>query len=127
MIEHILRKNRNLKYYNVNNMSDRLLKQSNGNLFFAINRSTGIIEMHSILSFKLDPQNISLNAHVKPKFFNDWVIKDFRSTETRRFLKEKQDEREYSDTIHDWHQEMLEKKNIEHGLSGIKEILGRDL
>lgn len=127
MIDTILRANPNLVYYNYNGISDRMLATSDGDMFFVFNKRRNQIELHSCLSFQIDPSRISKNAVIKRQFLNDWIIKSFRSSETKKFYLEKEDERSYSNYITEKYEEDVQGKFISAGLNTLEDMLGRRL
>lgn len=127
MREHVLRAQPWLQLYNYNNITGRIGEATRGDMFFAYNRKTCRVELHSIRSFFIDPQRISKNAALDPAYLNDWIIKDYRSSETRRFLHEKEDERLYQEEVMDRFEEDLEKQNLQRAGAFMEDMLGRKL
>jgi len=125
MIDIILRTHPHLIYYNYNDISERMLANSDGDMFFVFNKKRNQIELHSCFSFRIDPQGISKNAVIPRQFLNDWIVKNFRSTQTKMFYLEKEDERRYSTYISEQHEANVQGKFIETGLKNIEDLLGR--
>lgn len=73
-----------LRFININNISDRFLKYTKGDMFVAYNTKTGCYELHSIKSFKLT--NYSHNVTIEKELLNGWLYQDFRATELKKFM-----------------------------------------
>lgn len=126
MIDTILRSRPYLVLYNYNRITDRVQKQTNGDMFFAFNRLKNRIELHSIASFKLSPDNQSKQGSIEKHLLNDWILRDIETRSNKRFLQEKKDEAEYIDALFEEHGQRMENRFIEEGVEKIKDMLGRN-
>lgn len=124
MIETILRTKKELVYYNSYNISDRLLKVTNGDMFVAFNRKKDQFELHSCFSFKKSRQADSMNANPDQKLLNDWIVKDVKAKDTRKFLEEFMDRDVYIDQIADEAEERWDNSFLESGMNEIRNLLG---
>lgn len=81
-----------LRFVNINNISTRLLNYSKGDIFIVYNTLTENYELHSISAFKLT--GYSQNCVVEKDLLNDWLYKDFRASELKKFMLDIQSNRE---------------------------------
>lgn len=93
--KNILRYQPWLRFVNINNISNRLLNYSKGDVFVAYNTLTENYEMHSISAFKLT--GYSQNCIIEKDLLNDWLYKDFRSSELKKFMLDVQSDRQLKD------------------------------
>lgn len=93
--KHIIRYQPWLRFININNISTRLLNYSKGDVFVAYNTLTENYEVHSINAFKLT--GYSQNCVVEKDLLNNWLYKDFRSSELKKFMLDVQSERQLKD------------------------------
>lgn len=114
-----------LVIYNYSNITDRLQKISDNDMFVAYNRKSKKLEIHSVFSFFVDPQVISKNATLGQPWLNGWLVQDFLSTNNKRFKEDKEDEREYREYVLESHEERMQGLAITSGISRLQEILGR--
>ena len=125
MIKTILRSKPYLTIYNYNKITDRVQAKTNGDMFFAYNRLKNKIELHSVTSFKISPAKQSKQATIEKPLLNDWILKDIKVRDNRRFLAEKKDESDYRDQLFEDHAALTENLFIDQGMENIKDILGR--
>jgi hypothetical protein len=88
----VLRYQRELRFTNKNNISNRMLNLSTGDLFVAYNVLKGNYELHSVENFKIN--GISYNVTLEPEMVNGFLFNDFKANNLKMFVKEVQDKRE---------------------------------
>jgi hypothetical protein len=81
-----------LRFVNINNISTRLMRYTKGDVFIAYNTLTQSYELHSISAFKLT--GYSQNCVVEKDLLNDWLYKDFRASELKKFMLDIQSDRQ---------------------------------
>lgn len=113
-----------LRYYNARNISDRLLACSSGNLFVCYNTIADRYEIHSTVSFKLFAS--SMEFVIEKEFLNDWLIRDFKSTNLKKFGIEEASRREYTHYLYD-KQEDRNFKLLGESIKKIEKTLGREI
>ena len=125
MIEKFLRAFPYLKPVRINNLYDRILKESNGVLLMLYNKSRDTYELHSLRSFAYTGE--SMNAVVPDEVLNGWLIKDYRANDIRKFALEVEADRTYTNNLLDNYSErgleLLQKK----ALTTVEKMIGRDL
>ena len=121
----VLRTNRNLSRYNYGNISDRLEKATGGRMFVAYNGFNGRYEVHSITSFFLDKGESLQVSFESQKFLNDWLIRDIKANDLRKYLLEVKGTREYLENLFEQAETEREGKWIEHKLRNLESLLGR--
>lgn len=110
-----------LRFININKISTRLMRYTKGDVFIAYNTLTSNYEMHSLQSFKLT--GYSNNCVIEKEFLNDWLYKDFRCNELKKFLLEVQSSRELKNHIYD-KQESQRSLRLKEQLKIIERAIG---
>lgn len=113
-----------LKLYNTNNISDRLLKATKGDKFLAYNGFKDTFELHSLRAFKKNRESLTATFFDK-RHLNDWLIRDLRANDHRRFLDEIMDERQYLEYVHDKNDEEKAASFTEESMNTVRHFLGR--
>lgn len=125
MIDKFLRAFPYLKPVRINNLYDRILKESNGVLLMLYNKTRDTYELHSIRSFAYTGE--SMNAIVPEDALNGWIIKDYRANDIRKFALEVEADRTYTNDLLDNYSdrgfELLQKR----ALTTVEKMIGRDL
>lgn len=88
----VLRFQPELRLVNINNISNRMLELTKGDIFVAYNTIRGTNEVHSVENYKLN--SISFNVSLDKEMVNGFLINDFKSNNLKMFVKEVQDRRE---------------------------------
>lgn len=88
-----------LRFVNINNISTRLLEYTKGDIFIAYNTLNESYELHSVSSFKLT--GYSQNCIIEKDLLNDWLYKDFRATELKKFMLDIQSDRQLKDLYYE--------------------------
>jgi hypothetical protein len=88
----VLRYQPELRFFNKNNISSRMLNFTNGDLFVAYNVIKGAYELHSVENFKINC--ISLNVSLEKEMLNGFILNDFKANNLKKFMYEVQDRRE---------------------------------
>ena len=88
----VLRYQPELRFFNKNNISSRMLNFTNGDLFVAYNVIKGAYELHSVENFEINC--ISLNVSLEKEMLNGFILNDFKANNLKKFMYEVQDRRE---------------------------------
>jgi hypothetical protein len=88
----VIRYQTELRYFNKNKISDRMLELTNGDIFIAYNVIKGSYELHSVENFKINC--ISLNVSLEKEMLNGFLVNDFKANNLKKFMYEVQDKRE---------------------------------
>lgn len=124
-MDEVLRAQKELRIINCGNISDRLLKVSDGDMFVAYNTQRDLYEVHSIKSFNLN--GMSINGVIEEDMLNGGLIESIRSSEIRRFGNEIRDERQYMEELLDNQEARNENKVFDLGRKLMKTTLGREV
>lgn len=73
-----------LKLVNVGNISDRLLKSTNGNAFVVFNLIHCEYQIHTIQAERLSGD--SYNANIPIEVLNQWIIDDYNSNDFQKYV-----------------------------------------
>lgn len=110
-----------LRFVNINNISGRLLRYTKGNTFIAYNTITSQYELHSVDSFRLT--GYSQNAVIEKEMLNNFLYKDYRATELKKFMNDLEDSRTLKNKLYDDH-ESKRKYRLANQLKEIERIIG---
>lgn len=88
----VIRYQPELRLYNKNNISIRMLKLTNGDIFIAYNVIKSSYELHSVENFKIN--NISFNVSLEKEMLNGFIYNDYKANSLKKFMLEVQDKRE---------------------------------
>lgn len=124
-MEHLLRTQPHLTYYNYANISDRLLEETDNDLFVVYNKYRDKYEVHSIKKFYDSPHAKSIvGTYLEQKHLCGWLTTDVKARDLRRFGKEIAHEEEYMDIIMDNHEKEMDGLFITTGVNEVKKMLG---
>ena len=73
-----------LKLYNVGNLTDRLLKATNGNAFIVYNNIQAEYQLHTVQAELMSGD--STNANIPQEVLNQWIIDDYNSTDFEKYV-----------------------------------------
>lgn len=124
-MDEILRTYKELRFINCGNISDRMLKASNGDMFIAYNTIRGDYEIHSIESFKKN--GISRNTYIDEDKLNQEAIEIIKSCNIKRFGEDIKSDREYLDKILDNRESKGFDYLLEKGRKFMELSLGREV
>lgn len=88
----VLRFQPELRFANAHDLSNRMLKLTNGDIFVAYNVIRGVHEVHSVENYKIN--GMSFNVSLEPEMVNGFLVNDYKANNLKRFVKEVQDRRE---------------------------------
>lgn len=114
-----------LRFININNISDRLLEATKNDLFVVYDTLRDEYQVHSILSFRLN--GISINSVVDEESLNGDIISTILSSNIKRFGRDIKSDRDYINNLLDTQEKNLFKYNIERGRKMIEASLGREV
>jgi len=87
----VLRFQPELRFTNIYDISDRMLKLTNGDLFIAYNVIRGTHEMHSVENFKIN--SISFNVSIPLEMLNGFLVNDYKANNLKMFVYDVQNRR----------------------------------
>lgn len=87
----VLRYQPELRFINTNNLSNRMLKLTRGDLFVAYNVIKAAYEVHSVENFKINC--MSYNVSLEKEMLNGFLYNDYKANNLRMFVKEVEDRR----------------------------------
>ena len=123
-MEKILRANKYLRVYNKNDITNRLLEATDGDMFLCYNNFKKSYELHSMRSFRKNRESLQASfqdgAHI-----NQWLVRDVQANGTRRFLKEVEGEREYLQQLHEVKEEQTFNTMLDSNIKNVQAFLGR--
>lgn len=88
----VLKHQPELRFCNKRKISERLLNETNGDLFVAYNVLRGVHELHSVENFMQN--GISFNVSLDEEMVNGFILNDFKANNHRKFVTELQDTRD---------------------------------
>ena len=124
-MDEVLRANKELRIINCGNITNRLLKASNGDMFVAYNTLRDSYEIHSVYSFKHN--GISLNTPISEDKLNQELIEIIKSCNIKRFGRDIRENRDYLNKILDNREEDGFNKLLIQGRKMIQTVLGREI
>lgn len=120
-----LRLNKELTLYNKRNISDRLLSITKGEMIVCYNRFNGMYEVHDSRSFKLDPDRNTLQVSFQNTLrLNQWLIREIKSMDFRKYQFDVQDEREYLENLHERESEASMERMLNSSMKTMEHYLG---
>lgn len=87
----VLRFQPELRFVNLYNISNRMLKLTRGDNFIAYNVIRGSYELHSVENYKLNA--MSFNVSLDKEMVNGFIVNDFKLNNLKMFLYDVQDRR----------------------------------
>jgi hypothetical protein len=124
-MERVLRAHNYLRVYNYANITDRLQRATNGNMFVAYNGFNGRFEVHAITSFIMDKGNSLQVSFENTAFLNEWLIRDIKANDHRKYFQEIKGTREYLEKLYENHENKVSDRYTEDALRHLETILGR--
>ena len=86
-----------LKLYNGGNLSNRLLKATNGNAFIVYNNIQQEYQLHTVKAEQLSAD--STNANIPQDVLNQWIIEDYNSNDFDKYVDDIQSEKQLLEHI----------------------------
>ena len=88
-----------LRLYNGGNLSNRLLKSTNGNAFIVYNNIQGEYQLHTVQAELMSGD--STNANIPAEVLNQWIIEDYNSNDFEKYVDDIMSEHQLNEFIHD--------------------------
>lgn len=111
-----------LRYYNVYNISDRLLEATSGDLFVCYNTIRDTYEVHSTRSFQVYASSVEFV--IDKSLLNGWLVTDYKARNLKKFMTEEVSRREYTSYLYD-KQDERNFNMLGQTLKKIEKTLGR--
>lgn len=124
-MEEVLRFYKELRFVNLGNISDRLLKETDGDTFLAYNILRDTYELHSLDSFKRN--RMSCNGIIEVDSINQELIESIKVNNIKRFGDQILSRREYMEGLLDQHDTFKEEQLFKKGHKMIRQSLGREI
>ena len=120
----VLRLNKQLRVYNKGFISDRLKAISDGNMILCYNGYNELLELHDARSIKKDRNTLQASFRDTQQI-NEYLIREIKATDYRRFLLEVQEDKEYLQRVHDDDDEYRMANLEAKSMKTIEHYLGR--
>jgi hypothetical protein len=125
MIERFLRAFPYLEPVRINNLYDRLLKESNGTMLCLYNKTRDTYELHSLKSFNLNGE--SLNAVLEDDMLHGWLVLDYLANNLNKFGIEVESDRILTnETLEHYSDRGLELLST-RALKTVEQMVGREI
>ena len=121
--KNVLRFQPELRFVNLHNISDRMLKLTCGDNFIAYNVIRGSYELHSVENYKLNA--ISFNVSLDKEMVNGFIVNDFKLNNLKMFLYDVKDRREKNNYRYDEAEEKRLQDNT--AMNVVERTLGTKL
>jgi len=119
----ILRNKPWLKLYNGCNLTNRLLKATNGNAFIVFNIIQAEYQLHTVQAEIMSGD--STNANIPQEVLNQWIIEDYNSNDFEKYVDDIMSEHQLNEFINNQkNSDKYRERELSQQLGTIERVLG---
>jgi hypothetical protein len=118
----ILRNKPWLRLYNTGNVTNRLLKKSNGNAFIVYNLIQAEFQLHTVEAEELSGD--STNANIPLEVINQWIIDDYDMKDFNKYVDDLRSEQQIYECLRDGYEKFRRTKLLDDQLKVVERVMG---
>ena len=118
----ILRNKPWLRLYNVGNVTNRLLKKSNGNAFIVYNLIQAEFQLHTVEAEELSGD--STNANIPLEVINQWIIDDYDMNDFNKYVDDLKSEQQLNECLRDSYEKLRRNNLLDDQLKVVERVMG---